>query len=377
MSDDEPTGAVEPPHDADREAPEARAHRPHRPADPAGTRPKVDVDRVMPAARSAFFTTGERPAGEPRTAAVAAAAQEGALGEDGEILREAPHAARFQFLTGALLAVAAVAIVGLIWAVAQGGGGSVDESWSPWQPSKHGMDAAQQIADHVAPEYKGTDSRQLVYAQAGDLRIADIHLDMVERETPAEGGEVKPLSGRAVLFKLCGLDDACRIPGKPSGGRMALLRREAVEMASYAFHYISRLKYAVFFLPPSYASINAASGKQQKLMLKNQTLVFRRGDLEPTLDAPLRATLKAPAPSAKTVTTAPDFTLVDSLATRAQFFFTLSQGSADDHAYLVLDRDPQQSTIDQAKAEAQAATASAAAAAAATTTTKKKKPKHR
>ena len=53
------------------------------------------------------------------------------------------------------------------------------------------------------------------------------------------------------MYTLCGLGAACSIAeGKPTVARGALLRREALELALYTFHYIDGIDSVLVLLPP-------------------------------------------------------------------------------------------------------------------------------
>ena len=85
------------------------------------------------------------------------------------------------------------------------------------------------------------------------------------------------------MYTLCGLGTACSIAeGKPSTARGQLLRREALELALYSFHYLDGIDSALVLLPPR------ADGKAA-------TAVFvERSDVRPELRRPLDETLTAP-----------------------------------------------------------------------------------
>jgi hypothetical protein len=319
-----------------------------QPPDPAGTQPKVDRDALLPARIERAPEPEDEPAAEaPLPAPVGGFASVGEARE----LHEAPHAARFQFILGALLAIGAIAIVGLIWGVGQTSDPD-GPAWSPWKPSGNGLDAAQEIAAHVGPQYKASNGKQLLLVEASELEIGDVRLELVERETADQGGEVARLEGDAVLFRFCGLGEKCAIRGRPSKSRAVLMRREAIEIAGYAFRYLPNIEYTAFFLPPGQLKIDGSGEKDETVTLGNQMLLFRRGDLRPILEAPLRTKLKAPPPSVRNVTKAPELPLIDALSRQGNFYYSLSQSQSDDTAFLVLDRTPQPEQIEAAQEEA-------------------------
>ncbi|HVP02632.1 MAG TPA: hypothetical protein VMT10_08690 [Solirubrobacteraceae bacterium] len=319
---------------------------PGRSGDPAGTGPRHDPRDLLPARRAVLpdeiedanvvegdavdVTDGEPdPAGAPddehhellpeRVAAAGAPALSAAA---------APHASRFQFLAGALVAIGAAAVVLAVGFVVGGAGGRAGSSgpaWSAWHPSSSAA-AAQQIADYVGQQYHLHDGRQLVLAQGGPLKVAGLPLTVALRETAAQGGDIKLYDDKGVLFRMCGLGRNCAIAeGKPSVERHLLLRREALELALYAFRYMDGVKQIAVLLPP-------APGK-----LPSQAVFFRREELAPELRRPLDTTLTAEAPTVRTMTRSPDALLVDQLTLPTLFKFSLTQANQDDRAFLVLD----------------------------------------
>jgi hypothetical protein len=312
-----------------------------RPPDPAGTRPKVDLDSVLPARI-------EDPAGdaEPVDAEIveegaelaAARAQDGAVVAPGAELepvaaargaalgaalpRETEHTPRFQFLLGAFIALAAVAVAGALALGLNGSGSGSGPNWSPWKP---GGDKVRAIANHVGPEYRLSTGEQLVAVTGGGLKIAGLPMQIALRTDPANGGNISLLSGKGVLYRLCGLGPKCSIDqGKPSVQRHLLLRREALELALYTFRYVDGIDQVVIFMPPP-------PGKDP-----SQALFFRHGQLSPELDQPLRATLTTHTPTVTGVAASPDAQLVNRLTTPTLYSFSLTAANQDASVFLVL-----------------------------------------
>jgi hypothetical protein len=292
------------------------------PTDPAGTRPKVDRDALLPARLARQPPPPEEehePAPLPEP--VGAAGGPARLRERAE----PPHAARFQFILGALIAIGAVSIVALIYAVGQSGPSSdFASSWSPWRPLDDGPDGAQEIAEHVGQQYRLSSGEQLVLATGGEPEVAGLPITFVQRET---SGDLALVEGDGVLYRLCGLGPKCSIAkGKPSPSRLLLLRREALELALYSFRYLRGVDQVVVLMPPP-------PGKEP-----DEALFFRRGDVEASLQSPLRATLQAPVPTIKNVKKARDTPLVNRLTTRGLFKFSLTQGNQEAKVFLVLEQ---------------------------------------
>ena len=82
--------------------------------------------------------------------------------------REPPYQSRFQLLFGVLLGVAMAAVVATVIVLAGGrkaeDPGSV--SWAPWRPTaSDGLEAVNQIADHVGARYTLPSGDQLAPSQ--------------------------------------------------------------------------------------------------------------------------------------------------------------------------------------------------------------------
>jgi hypothetical protein len=320
-----------------------------RPPDPAGTQPRHDPDALLPTTRESLLPP-QAPS-EPAPSYVDAEIVDaetidvtvsdadsgellperrvgsGALGAPAARREDPPHAPRFQFLLGGLIAVAIVAI-GAVVSVALNppATGEKGPSWSPWKPSKGGGAGAAQIAAHVGPAYKLSNGKQLVAVTGGPLEVAGLPLTVAMRESAAEGGNINLIQEDGVLYRLCGLGDKCAIEsGKPSGERHLLLRRQALELALYSFRYLDGLDEVAVLMPP-------APGKDP-----SQALFFRRSDVKSHLQRPLHATLPPPAPTVNTITRSPNASLVNRITTQKLFKFSLTQANQDNRAFLVLD----------------------------------------
>jgi len=295
--------------------------RPQLPPDPAGTQPKVEPSSLLPAR-----LPEPEPEPEP-TLPVVLDPEPGAVGPVAR--RHAPYAPRFQFLLGALLAIGACSIAALVL-LAGGAGREEDRAagWSPWRPTADGREGAQQIADHVATQYRLPSGDQLVYVQAQELEVEDLPLRVVVRDV--EDGGIREAEGEGVMYRMCGLGPACTISqGRPSVRRGFLVAREALELALYSFRYLD-VEQVVVTRPPARAEPGADSGIAYH---------FRRDDVEQVLDRPLRATLVSPTPSVRTVTRSPDAPLVDRLSQPGigEFTFRLVQPGQGGDVFLVLE----------------------------------------
>jgi predicted outer membrane lipoprotein len=322
--------------------------RPDRPQDPAGTRPRHDEAQLLPAGDGPLTqpevvdeiiaAEGVDPAVEARTerwlgerlrpeppAAPAPAGQPVAAAP-----ASTPHAARFQFLLGVLLACAAAAVLLLALELREEPAAErpAGPSWSSWAPrdAESAGSGAQQIADHVSDKYTGSDGRQLVYIEGGPMRIEDLPLTVAVRLPASAGGRIKVFDDKGVLYRMCGLGKDCAIAGgKPSIDRHLLLRREALELALYSFRYLDGVEQVAVLLPPP-------PGKRA-----SQAVFFRKPQVGPELKKPLDATLTDRTPTVTDVTRSPDALLVQQLTIPTLFNYSLTQGNQENRAFLVLD----------------------------------------
>ena len=168
-------------------------------------------------------------------------------------------------------------------------------AWSAWGPVGSSERRAAQIGDHVGDEYRLPSGKALVavtYAGVPTVTGPDgsnfqVRAIAVRPDTTAGRAEADDVdtvnAGNTVMYTLCGLGTACSIAeGKPSIARGQLLRREALELALYSFHYLDGIDSALVLLPPR------ADGKAA-------TAVFVEGnDVRPELRRPLDETFTAP-----------------------------------------------------------------------------------
>jgi hypothetical protein len=160
-----------------------------------------------------------------------------------------------------LLVLAVVAAGVLFFAIRAGSSGSAgtstgsEESWGSFRPEGLTQERIQQIALHVGATYRTHADHQLVAVSASippvyqnDLRITQYVLSY------DDGGQTNyqavPIGSNNVLYEMCGLGPKCSISsGKATPERGRLLRREALELALYTFHY-TNVGSVVTFLPP-------------------------------------------------------------------------------------------------------------------------------
>lgn len=306
--------------------------------DPAGTRPKVVASSVLPRSGpiaplgGALGQTFRPPPG------LGSPAPAGILDEAVRPLTESPHAPRFQFILGALLALGLSAIAITAYALSSGRS-SLPTDWSAWHPSASGVaDAATQIANHVAGEYRQPVTGQLLAVKGGPLALDGVPVTIALKTGVAATGGVNVLNGNAILYKMCGLGPGCSITGKASAERLMLVRREALELALYTFQYVNGADQVVVFLPPVLHPMPATGSSKKAKVTTDPTdaVFFRSSDLSQQLGQPLTSTLTQLAPSIDTVDKAPDTPAVDSLTSPSFYKFSFVQTSQDASLFLVL-----------------------------------------
>jgi hypothetical protein len=295
--------------------------RPHdaRPWDPAGTQPKHDPDALLPDASEPLLPPDAEvvesdavdddggdllPERRPGAAAPAVAVAKGS----------SSYSPRFQFLTGALVAVGIAALVGIVVLIVAPSTRTPDPPWSPWKPTSAGVAGASQIAEHVAPEYMES-GKQLVKIDANDLSVQGVPITVALQTAPDKGGRVQIHNEKGLVYQLCGLSlaSSCAIDqGKPSKERTLLLRRAALELALYSFRYLDDVKQVVVLTPPVKGNV------------PTQALYFQRDQVRDELSRPLTSSLVPRTPTVETVKVSPDAPLVHH-ATH-QYLFGFSSG---------------------------------------------------
>jgi hypothetical protein len=282
------------------------------------------------------------------------------------------YRSRFGFITGALVgvALAAMVIIGLVVAGHKDTVSSGDIAWSTWRPtSPNRLIQAAEIAQHVGREYRLNDGSQLVDVESGPLSINDVPLTPVVR-TAARGGDIVPIYGTGVLYVLNGLGDNGSIAREtPSAKRLALVEREALELALYTFRYIKGVDHVVAMLPPAPASAtSSASGSAQSAVAPGNgkraatdaqdaasvassdvkpipTMLFRPGDLRAQLIQPLAFTFPGQPPRPATISDKEAQSLTE--FTQDNVFNASVVPSQTGQGFLVLDRPDVTTSVEQ------------------------------
>jgi hypothetical protein len=211
-----------------------------------------------------------------------------------------PHP-RGKFRLAYMLLAAAIVAAGVLFFVVRDTSSdtaatsvATEEAWGNFQPAGLTQDRIQQIALHVGSTYRTKGHHQLVAVSASippayqnNLPITQYVLSFQDKGQTSY--QAVPIGSNNVLYEMCGLGPKCSIAsGKASTERGRLLRREALELALYTFHYTD-VGSVVTFLPPK-------KGEQpQYVFLFLRTQFEQQGLLAKPLEAILSESTPPPA----------------------------------------------------------------------------------
>ena len=211
-----------------------------------------------------------------------------------------PHP-RGKFRVAYLVLAVAVVVAGVLFFVmhdrsSQTAGTSIaaEETWGTFHPAGLTQDRVQQIALHVGSTYRTTGHHQLVAVSASIPPAYQNNLPITQYVLSFQNNgqtsyQAIPISSNNVLYEMCGLGPQCSIAsGKASTDRFRLLRREALELALYTFHYTG-VGSVVTFLPPKKGE------RAQYVFLFLRTQFEQQGLLAKPLDAILSESKPPPA----------------------------------------------------------------------------------
>jgi hypothetical protein len=244
---------------------------------------------------------------------------------------------RFGFILGAVIGVAMAAVALGTMLTLDAADDGVPAGWSDWRPqADDNAGAAQEIAEHVAPEYRLSDTQQIVAVRSSPLELQGRSISVVLRDRVA-GGKIELIDGKGVMYTLNGLGPNGSIKGgEPSEERHLLLRREALELALYTFRYAGDVDMVVTLLPPK--PPEPGDAQAVGTLPPVPALFFRPGDLKSQLDVPLTATIPPDTPRAQELKPkGPEAQRIDALTLSNLFEASFTQGQ-DAGLFLVLDR---------------------------------------
>ncbi|HZB77503.1 MAG TPA: hypothetical protein VE526_14830 [Solirubrobacteraceae bacterium] len=297
------------------------------PPSPAG-RPEPDSSEKAARAERGLWSADAPAPADPVAAAVSETAP-----EPPRVAAEPPFRGRFGFVLGALIGVALAAIgLGVVMAMDEPEPPPPPDTWSAWKPTAtDDLGIATEVAAHVAPRYRDG-GKQLVGVDASGLEVDGTALDGIALQ---RSSGVEFIEGDGVMYTLNGLGDLGSIPhGKPSEERMTLVRREALELALYTFHYAKDIDMVIALLPPSAAEV--AKARKAEAQPKLYAMLLRPDELRDRLQVPLTATIPPRTPKVAELTPANPETQTVTALTSGNVFEVSFQQAQDAKAYLVL-----------------------------------------
>jgi hypothetical protein len=226
---------------------------------------------------------------------------------------QSPHALKFLIATTSLAVLAVIAVAVAVVTAHNSQNDGPLPAWSSWSPPDTGIQGARDIADHLAPFYRITNTDQLAAVTVLNVANPNTSSSSATSQPPnqiqialkAEGSSpsqsaVQLLGGHTIAYNLCGLGTAnCSIGvGTTNTNQMLLLRREGLELALYTFHYLPGIDNVVAVLPPGKTLSTStltptppSSGAAPASSPLNLALLFDRQELQPFTSQPLSFTL--------------------------------------------------------------------------------------
>ncbi len=243
------------------------------------------------------------------------------------VIQERPYRSKFlvaYFLLAAIVGVAVAAFLvfantDTVTSSGSGGQQAQPKAWNGFRPEGFVSDQVHQIATYVSSTYHLPDGHELVAVKASIPPSFQNTLVITDYAVSVPNGgqtsyDVIP-AANSVTYELCGLGPQCAIAsGTPSAARNRLLRREALELALYTFHYEPSLQTVVTYLPP-------ARGQKASFVL-----LFLRDQLAGALAQPLSATLPEAKPPLPNAISAVEAKTIDGLTAPDLYRFSFTRG---------------------------------------------------
>jgi hypothetical protein len=246
---------------------------------------------------------------------------------DGVIQERGPHRSKFLLAYFVLAAIVGVAVAAFLVFVqadttrtpAAAAGEGPPAAWNGFRPRGFEADQVHQIATYISSRYHLPGGRELVAVKASIPPSYQNALIITDYAVSVSSGgrssyDVIP-AANSVTYELCGLGKQCAIAsGKPSVARSRLLRREALELALYTFHFEPSIQTVVTYMPP-------APGDKASFVL-----LFLRSQLAGALARPISATLPETKPPLPDEMSASEATTVDGLTAPDLYRFSFTRG---------------------------------------------------
>ncbi len=246
---------------------------------------------------------------------------------DGVIRERRPHRSKFLLAYFVLAAIVGVAVAAFLVLAqrdttntpAAGAAEGPPAAWNGFRPQGFVADQVHQIATYISSTYHLPNGRELVAVKASIPPSYQNALIITDYAVSVSSGgqssyDVIP-AANSVTYELCGLGPPCAIAsGKPSVARSRLLRREALELALYTFHFEPSIQTVVTYMPP-------APGDKASFVL-----FFLRSQLAGALSRPISATLPEKEPPLPNAISAAEATTIDGLTAPDLYRFSFTRG---------------------------------------------------
>jgi hypothetical protein len=172
--------------------------------------------------------------------------------------RSAAYRSRFVIVYVGIALVASVGIGALIVSLMKPDKAPPAPSATQFTPSRAGELGALELAENVQQKYRLANGDELVSVvasrntlQDGNLGLIRVRFQYVQPFDADKESDSKLVTPKnAIQYSLCGTSGGCAIPGTPSPGRFALLKRQALELAVRTFQNDTEVDNVAVFLRP-------------------------------------------------------------------------------------------------------------------------------
>ena len=205
-----------------------------------------------------------------------------------------PSVSRRRFAVAYLVLAAIVGVaVGLVIVFAtRDGGHRQTRAWSSWMPHATGTLGVREIARHVSARYHLENGALFTSVVAGPMQIESSQGPIPVSAILVRSGSAGVAQERidiafpesGVFYQLVGAGANRAIPGQATLARGQLVRREALELALYTFHYLPQADYVLAFMPPP-------AGVSPQSPLFSRAVFLPRSALAPELQTTLKSAL--------------------------------------------------------------------------------------
>jgi hypothetical protein len=123
--------------------------------------------------------------------------------------------------------------------------------WSSWRPLESSTARTSDIGVHVGATYHGANGSEYTYvvAEPPQWEGGSIVATVISGEVGSPDILTPTPDSNTAMFTLCGPQQQCTLDHAPSRNDLIYLRREALELALYTFHYVPVVANVIVLLP--------------------------------------------------------------------------------------------------------------------------------